>query len=140
MAASVVDLPEPVGPVTSTSPRGLSHILLTTGGRPKLVERFDLERNQTEDASRSAALVEDVGAEASQAFQAEGEVQFEVFFEAVLLRIGHHAVGQLLGLSGRQLGQVERHQMSVHADLRRRVGGDVEVASTHLQHAAEQIA
>ena len=34
MAASVVDLPEPVGPVTSTSPRGLSHILLTTGGSP----------------------------------------------------------------------------------------------------------
>ena len=34
MAASVVDLPEPVGPVTSTSPRGLSHSLLTTGGRP----------------------------------------------------------------------------------------------------------
>src|SRR5260370_38879739 len=34
MADSVVDLPEPVGPVTSTSPRGLSHILLTTAGRP----------------------------------------------------------------------------------------------------------
>src|SRR5271163_1087102 len=32
--ASVVDLPDPVGPVTSTSPRGLSHILLTTAGRP----------------------------------------------------------------------------------------------------------
>src|SRR5579863_3625317 len=34
MAASVVDLPDPVGPVTSTRPRGLSHILLTTAGRP----------------------------------------------------------------------------------------------------------
>src|SRR5712692_6526028 len=34
MAASVVDLPEPVGPVTSTNPRGLSQSLLTTAGRP----------------------------------------------------------------------------------------------------------
>src|SRR5579872_6423813 len=32
--ASVVDLPDPVGPVTSTSPRGLSQSLLTTGARP----------------------------------------------------------------------------------------------------------
>ena len=32
--ASVVDLPEPVGPVTSTSPRGISARLATTGGSP----------------------------------------------------------------------------------------------------------
>ena len=31
----------------------------------ELMERFDLKRNQTEDASRSAALVKDVGAETS---------------------------------------------------------------------------
>ena len=34
MAASVVDFPEPVGPVTSTRPRGLSHSVFTTGARP----------------------------------------------------------------------------------------------------------
>src|SRR3984893_7668872 len=34
MAASVVDLSEPVGPVSSTRPRGLSQSLLTTGARP----------------------------------------------------------------------------------------------------------
>ena len=32
--AASVDFPEPVGPVTSTSPRGLSHIPLTTAGKP----------------------------------------------------------------------------------------------------------
>src|SRR6266849_2517182 len=35
MAASVVDLPEPVGPVTRTSPRGLSHNPFTTSGNPR---------------------------------------------------------------------------------------------------------
>ena len=34
--ASVVDLPEPVGPVTSTSPRGLLANSATTGGRPRV--------------------------------------------------------------------------------------------------------
>ena len=34
MAASVVDLPEPVGPVTSTRPRGFSHRVSTIGGSP----------------------------------------------------------------------------------------------------------
>ena len=140
MAASVVDLPEPVGPVTSTSPRGLSHSLLTTGGQAQLVERLDLERNDAEHGRGRAALVEEVGAEAGQALQAEGEVEFEILFEAVLLRIGHDAVGELLGLGRRQLRQVERHQVAVHAHLRRRVGGDVQIAARHLQHSFQQIA
>src|SRR5208282_3361110 len=72
----------------------------------QLVERFDLKRNQTENASRSTALVENVGAEASEALQPEREIQFEGFFKPVFLRVGHHAVGQLLGLSRRQLRQV----------------------------------
>ena len=33
--ASVVDLPEPVGPVTSTRPRGFLQNSWTTGGRPR---------------------------------------------------------------------------------------------------------
>ncbi len=34
MEASVVDLPEPVGPVTSTMPRGSPAKVDTTGGMP----------------------------------------------------------------------------------------------------------
>ncbi len=108
-------------------------------GKSQLVEGLDLERNQAEDGRGGAALVEGVGAEAGQALQTEGEVQLEIFFEAVLLRIGHDAVGQLLGFGRRHLRQVERHQMPVHPNLRRRVGGDVEIASPHLQQPLQQI-
>ena len=34
--ASVVDLPEPVGPVTSTKPRGFLMKSISTGGRPSV--------------------------------------------------------------------------------------------------------
>ena len=89
------------------------------GRQAELVEGLDLERNHAEYGSRSAALVEAVRAETGQALQAKRKVQFEVLFKTVLLRIGHDAVGELLGLSRRQLRQVERHQVPVHAHLRR---------------------
>ena len=89
------------------------------GRKTKLVERLDLKRNKTKDGRSSAALIEGIGAEASQTLQAEREVELEIFLEAVLLRVGHHAVGQLLGFRRRQLRQIERDQMSVHTNLRR---------------------
>ncbi len=120
IAASVVDLPDPVGPVTSTRPRGLSHMPLTTSGQAQRVETFDLPRNGTEHRADRSALIEDVAAEAGQILQAEREVQLQVFFEAVLLRVGEHAVGQRLGVRGRQRRHVQRTQLSVHANSRRR--------------------
>src|SRR5581483_10523933 len=104
----------------------------------ELVERLDLERDDAEDRAGGAALIEQVAAEAGQALEAEAEVELPVFFEAVLLRIGEHAVAELLGLSRLHGRHVERLQVAVYAHLRRRVGGDVEIAAVRLQHFSEQ--
>ena len=88
-------------------------------GKPELVERLDLEWNETEDRRCRAALIENVGAESGQSFQAEREIQFKVLFEAMLLGVGHHAVGELLGFRRSHLRKIERNQVSVHANLRR---------------------
>jgi hypothetical protein len=85
----------------------------------QLVERLDFERDDAEDGRRRAALVETVRAEAGQALQAERKVEFEILFETMLLRIGHYAVGELLGFRRRQLRQIERNQVSVDTHLRR---------------------
>ena len=119
MAARVVDLPEPVGPVTSTRPRGLSQIVAITGGRPELLEVADLVGNGAVDRGHRAALHEHVGAEAREALDAEAEVELEVLLEAVLLGVGQHAVGELLGLDRGERRQVEGPQLAVDADLRR---------------------
>ena len=139
MAARVVDLPEPVGPVTSTSPRGLSQMVAITGGRPSSLKSADLVGDRAVDGRHRAALHEDVGAEAGQALDAEAEVQLQVLLEAMLLRVGEHAVGELLGLHRGQGRQVQRAQLAVHADLGRRVGGDVEVGAPHLRHRLQEL-
>src|SRR5262249_25912567 len=91
----------------------------------KLVKILDLERNDAEHGRRRTTLIEYVRAETGQSLQAEREVELEAFFKAVLLRVGHDAVGQLLGFSRRHLRQVERHQVPVDTNLRRRIGGNV---------------
>ena len=131
IAASVVDLPLPVGPVTSTSPRGRSASVGEHLRQAEVLEAFDLLGNQPVDGADGAALVEDVRAEPGDAADAEREVELERLLEALLLRVGHDAVGQLLGLGRRQFRQLEPLQLSMHANLRRRAGRQVEVRALH---------
>ena len=63
IAASVVDLPEPVGPVTSTNPRGFLVKSSSTGGRPSELERRHLLRDQAEGRADRGALEVGVHAE-----------------------------------------------------------------------------
>src|SRR5580698_9916701 len=49
------------------------------GGEAEVVEGFDFPWNGTEDGGDCSALMEDVAAEARQAFQTEGKIEFEIF-------------------------------------------------------------
>src|SRR5256884_629139 len=62
-------------------------------GQPKRIESLDVPRNGAEHGADGAALIEAVSAKTRQALQAKRKVQLQVFFEAVLLRVGQHAVG-----------------------------------------------
>jgi hypothetical protein len=63
IAASVVDLPEPVTPVTSTMPRSALAIAASAGRQPELFERRDVDRHQAHDDRERAPLPHDVHAE-----------------------------------------------------------------------------
>jgi hypothetical protein len=54
IAASVVDLPEPVGPVTSTRPRGCIRDVLEDLRRVQLLQRQHLGRNRPEHRAGAA--------------------------------------------------------------------------------------
>ena len=91
MAASVVDLPEPVVPVTSTRPRCSSQILSITRGRFSSSDGANLGGDHAQHHAHVAALLEDVDAEAPQSGHAVGHVQLGGFLEFLLLAVGHHA-------------------------------------------------
>ena len=54
IAASVVDLPEPVGPVTSTRPRGSFVELAEAVGKAELLERLQLVGDDAEDGGEAS--------------------------------------------------------------------------------------
>src|SRR5260370_6341250 len=85
------------------------------------VETFDLPRNRAEDGADGSPLIKNVAAEARQIFQTEREVQLQVLFEAVFLRIRQNAISKGFGVRSRQLRHVERPEPSVNAHARRAV-------------------
>ena len=68
-------------------------------------------------------LLEDVAAEAREPLDAEREVELQFLFEALLLRVGEHAIGELLRLHGGEGRQVRRRSLP----STRTCGGDLVV-------------
>ena len=95
IAASVVDLPEPVGPVTSTRPRGFS-ASLQRGGNAELLERLQLGGDEAEGSADRLALKVDVHAEARETRDRMREVELALQLELLLLLARKDPVEQLL--------------------------------------------
>ena len=141
IAASVVVLPEPVGPVTSTSPRFSSARRRTTGGRPSSSIGGMPGRMWRSTIADRAALTEHVHPEPADAAQRVGEVGLVRGDELLGADLGHDREGDALGVGGLDLLVRDRHQLSVETDVRRRAHLDVDVgrAAFHglSQHLVE---
>ena len=140
IAASEVDLPEPVGPVTSTKPRGLRVNSCTAGGQPELVDRGQAEGDQAEGRADRAALVVGVDTEARVAGDRVGEVQLPVGLQALALVAGEDRVDDLARVGGGQLRIVlERREAPAHAHRRVRAGAQVQVGGAAVDDLHQQI-
>ena len=91
----MVDLPEPVGPVTSTKPRGLRVNSATGAGSPSSSRLWISSGIRRKAALTDAALEEDVDAEAGDARDRVGEVELALVLEALALRVVEHRVDDL---------------------------------------------
>ena len=110
IAASVVDLPEPVGPVTSTKPRGFFVKSSSTGGRPSELELRHVVRDQAEGGRERGALEVRVHAEAGLARDRVGEVDLPVGLQALALLVREDRVDDLTRELRRQMRVVQRVQ------------------------------
>ena len=138
IAASVVDLPEPVGPVTSTRPRGYLAISAKIFGAVQLLEREHLRGNRPEHGARAAVLVERVHAEAREVRDLEGEVDLQRFFVNLALRVVHDVVHHPVHVLVLEVGHVDAAHVAVHADHRRQARRQVQVGGLVLDREGEQ--
>ena len=118
--ASVVDLPEPVGPVTRTKPRGLRVNSASAAGSPSDSRRLDLARDQAEGGADRAALEEDVDAEAGHAGDRVGEVELALVLEPLALRVVEDRVDDLARVLR---GQPRRSPRVARSCRARRIAG-----------------
>ncbi len=140
IAASEVDLPEPVGPVTSTKPRGLRVNSCTTAGSPSSSIVEQAERDQAEGGADRAALVVGVDTEARMAGDRVGEVELPVGLQALALVAGEDRVDDLARVGGGQSRVlVERRQPPPHAHGRVRAAAQMQVGGAASDDLHQQV-
>ena len=93
--ASVVDLPEPVGPGDEHEAARLAGELGEHRRQPERLEALDLGRDVAEGGADRAALEEDVDAEAGDAGDRVGEVELLLVLEALALGVVEQRVDDL---------------------------------------------
>ena len=107
---------------------------------PELVARKNLVRDLSYGHRGHAALEKHVGAEAAQAGNAEGEIQFLGGLEALALLVREHAVRKLLRHLGRQRRMRHGGDRPVHANLGRNSCRQMEIRRPQLDHLVQQLA
>ena len=121
--ARVVDLPEPVGPVTRTKPRGSDAKFATDGGTPRSSSCLISNGMMPEGGAEGVALAVDVHAEPGPARHAVGEVELEVLLELLPLLLGEGGVEHPLDDRRREDRLVlELLQLAVEPDRRAGAG------------------
>ena len=105
IAASVVDLPEPVGPRDEDEAARLHRQLGERGRKIQLLERLQLLRDDPEGGADRLALEVDVDAKACESRHRVRHVDLTLDLELLLLLRREDAVEQLLRVVGRQ-GQI----------------------------------
>ena len=139
IAASVVDLPEPVGPVTRIRPRGRFVSLGEDLGRRELLERQHLRRNRAERGGRAALLVERVDAEAREVRHREAEVALEVFLVLLALMVAHDVVHHGVDVLVLHRRQVDPPHIAVDPDQRRQARRQMQVGGLVLDREGEEL-
>ncbi len=94
MQASVVVLPDPVGPVTRKMPRGRRQICSAISWQPDLLEGHDLVGNLSKHEAGGPLLLEDRDAKTGLLAVGKAEVAGARFFEFLLNAIGRDGLHQ----------------------------------------------
>ena len=140
MAASVVDFPEPVGPVTSTRPWSSLVSDSIAAGRPSSSTEWIVAGISRSTAAAPFCWTRIVDAEASDAGERVGEVEIEVGLELLPLLRARDLAHQLAhGGVVEHVPAVGRHELAAHAQARADAGHQVEIRAPQLLQPCQQL-
>ncbi len=139
IAASVVVLPEPVGPVTSTRPRCSSASRRHDRRETELLHRRDAREHPPQHEPDRSALAEDVHPEAAEAGERVGEVGLVVIEELVGAGLRQERERDALGVGRRDRLAVPGLEVAVDPEVRRRADLDVDVGCLEPDGLTQQV-
>ena len=105
----------------------------------ELVVREDLEGDGPDGGGDGSALEVDVPAKTRQVLHAEGEIELAVLLERDLLFLGHDRVAEVLRVDRGERRQLQRNDLTIDPQERRRSCGNVHVAGAFLHHRLEEL-
>src|SRR5690606_34705165 len=130
--ASVVDLPEPVEPTISTSPRGAMMMSFSTCG--------SCSSSIVGITLRIARITMPTSPRCLNTLTRKRHVQLQVALELRHLALVHQRIGDFLDHAGRQAGIAEGIELSLDLDVHRRAGGQEHVGGVLLRHQLQEVA
>jgi hypothetical protein len=139
MAASVVDFPDPVGPVTSTTPARVIRDLREDPGALQVFERQDVGGDGTKYRARSPIVVEGVDAEARETQDLEGEVALQELLVVLALLVVHDVVDERMDLFVFQGWDIDAAYIAVHPDHGRETGREVQIRGPVLDRKRKHL-
>ena len=140
IAARVVDLPDPVGPVTQHhAPWRVGDVLEDLRG-VQLLQRENPWGDGSEHGAGSPVLVECVGAKPGEPGDLEREIRLEALFIVLALRIVHDAGDELERRRMKEHRRLDALQVAVDPDHRGKSGREMQVGRSVLHCECEQVA
>ena len=138
MEARVVDLPEPVVPVTRIRPRLRRERSRMTSGRPSCSKAGTMPTMARMARAGVPALLERVHAETADVADADGEVEFVLFVETGLLVPVHQVQDELFHLLGSDPLVLETVQLAVDAESRLAADAQMQIRRVAEHHLLEE--
>ena len=141
IAASEVDLPEPVAPTTSTRPRLVIITSFSDLGQLQLLEVRDLGGDRPDHHADAALLDEDVDAKARDARESRSRsCTPSPWRTPARWRLVHQRSGASIRVtSGLSFCVRQRLHRALRLHARREVGGDEQVGAAGLAHGRQQL-
>ena len=137
MAASEVDLPEPVAPTTSTRPRLVMTMSLSVSGSPSLAKSGISLAMVRITMPTFCCCMKTLTRKRATPGSEIAKLHFQILGELLALALIHERIGEIARDLARQLLVGQRLHVALHLHARRKILGHEQVRATRAAHGGQ---